>query len=250
MNLLTKLTSLLWCTLSPVVAAEVRTDAGTLLPRIITPLRFEDFSVVGSVTAKGAERLRHEKLHAGGQEAYEFLMDTAKGSYVRTDTIGEYEKAIKSGANPQTTYDDAMRSWFQEASAALSFLKRARPARFNPFENYDLRRLPVGWLHWNGSEERTRLEYDQTVGRTLNDYAHRGRIRNLKKSESSVSFIYGKKRYEVQVIATGDHDHDDRLDLLLSVASYYLEGSGRSYGMYLVQAAVDGRVTAAVFGGN
>lgn len=218
-----------------------------LLPRLLIPLRFKDFSVVGPVTAVGAERLRHEKLHAGGQNGFEFLRHPKTGEYVRTQTVDEYEQAQLIGARTYTTYDDSMQSWFQEASAALRFLKRARPANVNPFEVFDYRRLPVGWLTWYGSEEKSRLEADEIAGLTLADYVRSGLIQNLQKSESVVSFTYGPKRYRVQAIATGDHDHDRETDLLISIACHHLEGAGRSYNLYLVRMREGGLLKADLF---
>lgn len=59
-----------------------------LEPRVLAPLPFTDFSVIGQITPpSGVDRWRREKLQSGQPDAYEFLAHRVSGQYIRTETV-------------------------------------------------------------------------------------------------------------------------------------------------------------------
>jgi hypothetical protein len=205
-----------------------------LEPRLLEPLHFAEFSVVGTITPKGLEQLSREKLRSSQPDAYEFLAHPETGRYIRTETVEQYLKALSAGYRTRTTSDITTESFFKQAANVLQFMKKAQTARHNDMAGVSLKNLSVGFLGWSGSEEQEALERDVTRGTRLADYAISGRIKHLQIKNGGLKFDYKNRHYIVDKVALGDITGDGHMELLVSIAWYYHEGSGRSYDLNVV----------------
>lgn len=200
-----------------------------LKPQLLAPIVFKDLSVTGYISPEGVQRLAFEKLQSSQEDAYEFLAHPDSEVYVRTETVDQYRKALAQGCRARTTFDITTESWFIDASQVLKFMEKARPAKTNCLAGFSLKNLPVGFLNWSGSGERETLQKAVRSGARLSDYAAAGKIGNLKAQGERIEFDFKGIHYIVSKKACGDVDEDGFADLLISIAWYYREGSGRGY---------------------
>jgi hypothetical protein len=208
-----------------------------LEPRLLEPLHFAEFSVVGTITPKGLEQLSREKLRSSQPDAYEFLAHPKTGRYIRTETVEQYLNALSAGYRTRTNFDLTTESFFKQAADVLQFMKKAQIARYNDMAGVSLKNLSVGFLGWSGSEEKEALERDATQGLRLADYATSGRIQHLHIKNGRLKFDYKNRHYIVDKVALGDINEDDHMELLVSIVWYYHESSGRSNDVKVVSSS-------------
>ncbi len=215
----------------------VTLHAEELRPRLLHPLRFRDFTVTGEVTPAGVARLLREPIRIGTDDpaGYEFLSRDGGTTHVRVETGTESLAAWQSGARPVTTFDLAMDSWFQTTAGTLVFLQRCQPATNSFLPGHLLANLPVTILDWHGDEERLRLERDGARGRRLADYWRMGRLRRWRSTPEGLRFRFRAQDYQLTELARGDWDGDGQEDVLVAMATHYLHGTGRSYGISVAQ---------------
>jgi hypothetical protein len=203
-------------------------------PALLAPIAFTGFSVVGPVTPAGARQLMQAtcKLGSDDPDAYQFLSLTAGTNQIRlrTRSIAEYLAARRKGAIPETTFDMAMDSFFDRASAALLFLRQAVPAKKDLLNNSPLANLPVSFLDWTGDNERIALQHDTALGMTLADYRHLKRIFSWRQPGALwAAFSQSGLDYSIETVAGGDFNHDGFQDRLLFEFVHYHDGSGFHY---------------------
>lgn len=185
-------------------------------PRLFSEIEFDGFAVK-SLKGVDFKALCNERIGMGGQDGYEFLR--LGKDYIRVETANEYWKASFAGAEPLTTYDLAMNSFFVKSLGAVKFLLHVKPSTKSHLRS-DLAYLPVGFLTWVGSEQRKALEEDNAAGKTLLDYAKQGKVRLLKRKFHKLQFEYEATYYYVDELARGDYDGDGYEDALLNVTYY------------------------------
>lgn len=205
-----------------------------LSPALLAPIEFENFSVMGPVTARGVDQLFTERVKLGSAEAdaYEFLGHDAGARRVRTETVAAYLKARNAGAYPYTTFDLSMDSFFVRTAAALVFLQQAQPAQTNLLARRSLLDLPAAVVHLSGQSGSERAV---KRGFRIRDGERAGAIRGIRRSgPNELTLTAGDRDYVLELVALGDFDRDGFQDGLLLVAAYHREGSSRSFEVYLV----------------
>ena len=210
-----------------------------IAPGVITPIAFVRFKAVGDVSRKRAGQLMNQKLKIGSDEkgAYEFLAvqdgDHYK-PYGRTETVSQYMKAIRNGAEPIGCFGNSMDSFFTHATATLMYLKQAKPSKKNLMDHSSLLDLSVSFLNWRGSDEKQLLAKQAKAGFTLRKFKRSGKIVNVKIGRNWLDFDYGGCYYSIRWMAHGDINGDGVEDRLIGVGVAYIGGTGRYYSSYLV----------------
>ena len=199
-----------------------------IAPRVIEPLEFVDLTVSSLGDVRDVNNLFHEKLSMGGQDGHVFLRldHDDDESYVPTETVNQYLDATHGGAAASSRIDMGNQSVFVKTAETLLFLKEAKSSNLSLI-TADLLDLPVSFLPYTGSEERTRHETDGDKGIVLRDYYKQGRITKLKKEPYGIKFEI-PDRYEIFYtrLARGDFDHDGYEDLLIFKWLGYIHGNG------------------------
>ena len=204
-----------------------------LKPRLITPIKFAEFTVNSLDDVQDVSTLLDAKISVGNGEgqSYEFmrLKENDPDSYLSTQTANEYFDAIKRDAFPMTTYDITMDSWFVQVVPVLEFIKQARPSKQSLMVD-ELIDLSVQVIPYIGIDEKKRIEEDSAASLTLSDYVERGVI-SLNKGDSDNEISFNTKSLKIFITehARGDYNHDGYEDSLISIAMHYLQGSGRNY---------------------
>lgn len=212
-----------------------------LQPRLLEPLRFADFSVSGIITPQGVERLRREKVRSSGPDTYEFLAHPTTEQYIRTETVDQYLAARAAGYRDRTTVDLTYESWFIEVTKVLQFMAQAKPAQTNTMTTLGFEQLPMRLLNWWGPENTDVRPDGHPPGETIGDYEKAGRLKRMRIGANRLTVDYHHRRYVVSKSACGDFDGDGYMDLLISVAYYYIEGSGRGYYQLVVRGSAGHR---------
>ena len=216
----------------------LKSDTETFEPKLVSPIRFSNFVLSELGPERDLDSLFDVPISIGegrGQ-SYEFmrLRSDDPDSYIRTETAREYLDARARGAMPMTTYDISMNSWFTESVPVLVFLRDSIASEESLMFD-GLMDLSVDVIPWTGSEERIQIEGDTASGLTLRDYAEKNLIKIIpRESPHEIGFQKGSQEVVVKELARGDHDHDGYEDCLISTATYYIGGSGRSYSNHLV----------------
>ena len=103
------------------------------VPRLLAPIDFADFNVIGPVSKPGIDHLLNERVKIGSSDtdAYDFLVkdEGQVQKRIHAETVTEYLAARMNGAYPYTTFDLAMDSFFERTASALVFLKQSIPAK-------------------------------------------------------------------------------------------------------------------------
>ena len=214
-------------------------DPQLAVPRLLAPIEFDDFNVVGPVTAKGVGHLMTERVKIGSADAdaYDFLVrgEGQEQKRVHVETVAEYLQARKAGAYPYNTFDLSMDSFFERTASALVFLQQAQPAKTNYPNGTSLLNLSVSFVYFPEQDGIDRIANDVKSGLLLKDYARNHTIWNVKKiSLNEISFTTGLMDYDVELVACGDYDHDGFEAGLLYVIYHYHEGSGLGCCTYLM----------------
>ena len=213
-------------------------------PRIVSPLEFVGLTVSSLDEVGDINNLFKEKISTGGQDGHVFLrLDYDDDeSYIRTETADQYLDAINRGAVARTTYDITMDGFFEATLTTLLFLRESKPSKFSLISD-DLMNLPVSILPYTGSEERIRHQTDGEKGMTLGDYSKQGRITKVRKNPYGIDFeIPDRYRIFLNDQARGDYDGDGYEDCLIFKGVYYIGGSGRYYGSYIVRLDDSSRI--------
>lgn len=196
--------------------------------RFIQPFRLIDRDIVDSVAPDEILRLFRTPIRTGvnGPDGYRFLRDAHGGQYRTVKTVEQYRAALELGAEPMTTFDLAMNSWFAVANLSLEFMRDSGPSTFSHLPEPLLPNLPVGILLWVGDEERMHLERDDARGRRLYDYWRVGITTRWKLSASDLQFRHHDYEYTITEIARGDYDRDGGEESLIECYSHAALGTG------------------------
>ena len=209
------------------------------LPRLLAPIEFADFNVIGAVSKQGDDQLLSERVKIGSSDAdaYDFLVKDAgqEQKRIHVENVAEYLAARKNGAYPYNTFDLSMDSFFERTASALVFLKQAIPPQTNFVNNISLLNLSVSFIYFPEEAGSERTDHDVRKGLRLRDYARNHTIWNLgQTSPTELKFTTGDMDYDIELVASGDFDHDGFQDGLLMVYAGHNGGSGFSYDVYLM----------------
>jgi hypothetical protein len=197
-------------------------------PRVIEPLEFVDLTVSNLDEVEDIKSLFSKKVSVESQHDYVFLRQDFDDpeSYIRTETVNQYLDVIHDGGAGSSRIDMGNQFVFVKTAETLLFLKEAKPSKLSLITD-DLLDLPVSFLPYTGSEERTRHETDGDKGMVLRDYYKQGKITKLKKEPYGIRFEI-PDRYEIFYtrLARGDFDHDGYEDLLIFKWFGYIHGNG------------------------
>jgi hypothetical protein len=214
------------------------------------PLVFLNESFEGSISKDKIDRLLKLKVSMGNintSEQYYFLT-SKEGKRISASTSTEYLEAKRKGAYPKTTADISMDSWFRHVTGTLKFASECKPSIQRQWKNDILEILPVTLLNWVGSDEREKLEKDSANGINLKLYMSRGNINKWKPKPNELSFSHNGVAYNIEILATGDHDNDGNEDLLAMAGYHYEGGSGRGYQLYIISKIGSTPVNLIEFG--
>ena len=102
-------------------------ERSSIKPRIVQPFEFDELTVSSFDEVPDVDSLFDQKISMGGQDGYEFLrLDLEDNeSYVRVENAAQYLEMRRKGAEPFSTYDITMDSWFENIVPALVFSKHS-----------------------------------------------------------------------------------------------------------------------------
>ena len=221
--------------------------------RILTPLAFDRLTKTGSITRSEAMSLLHEKVAVGSKDpdAYNFLVLPAPpqaisnpaappalpvvGQRVRVETVAEYLAALKRGAGPFTTFDQAVDGIFHTTASTVKFLSQAVESRRSTLPTKLLFKLPVSILGFNDSDQQRELATAAAKGIRLSDYSRSGKLQRFRSTATSLQFESSDRTYHLTELARGDFNGDGFEDSLVEVSWHYREGTGSGQSMFLVQ---------------
>ena len=233
--------------------------------RILTPLAFDRFTKTGPITRSVGMRLLHEKVAVGSKDpdAYNFLVLPAPpqaisnpaappalpvvGQRVRVETVAEYLAALKRGAGPFTTFDQAVDEVFQTTATTLKFLGQAVESRRSTLPTKLLFELPVSILGFNDSDQQRELATAAAKGLRLSDYSRSGKLQRFHPTATSLQFESLNKTYHLTELARGDFNGDGFEDSLVEVNWRYREGTGLGCSFLLVQRVQSKPLTVQPF---
>ena len=95
---------------------------------------------------------------------------------------------------------------------------------------------------------RDELEKHSANGINLKFYKSKGNINKWKSKPHELSFRHNGVAYNIEILATGDHDNDGNEDLLAMAGYHYEGGSGRGYQLYIISKIGSTPVTLTEFG--
>ena len=233
--------------------------------RLLTPLEFSSFTVCTNLTKAAVATLMREKVKVGSADAdaYLFLALPASpsansnpaqppglptiGQRIQVETVDQYVAALKRGANPFTTFDIAMDSWFRSPAATLLFLSQAHDSRRSLLPAKLLQQLPVSILGYHGSDQEAELRQAAMTGTTLRDYQLNGKLQSFQSAATTLKFESAVRRYHLIELARGDFNYDGHEDSLVQVNWHNLEGSGSGVELLLVEALANRPLKATYF---
>tara|TARA_Y100001934_G_C12135729_1_gene670081 strand:- start:9 stop:818 length:810 start_codon:yes stop_codon:yes gene_type:complete len=231
---------------SDIQKKQIFNSEGKIQPKLINPLIFSEFTINDLDEVEDISALFDARIDAGYDIDEPILFMRLKeddpDSYINTETANDYLAAIKIGAFPMTTADIAVSSFFVEVVPILVFLKQSKPSSKSLLYE-DLMDISISVFPWSGSDEKKQIENDSAAGLTVSDYLKKGLITEITRE--SINEIRFKTNYPQEVIkhrkeviitelARGDYDGDGFEDSMISISTYYLEGSGRNYHSHIV----------------
>ncbi len=232
--------------LNDIQLKQVYNAEGKIQPKLIEPLKFAKLTIKSLDEVEDISVLFDARIDAGYDKDEPILFMRLKEddpeSYINTETANDYLAAIKKGAFPMTTADIAVSSFFVEVVPVLVFLKKSKPSKQSLLYE-DLMDISISVFPWSGSDERKQIEDDSAAGLTVGDYLKKGLITEVsRESPNKIGFKthYAKDviKHGQEVIITelsrGDYDGDGFEDSMISISTYYLEGSGRDYYSHIV----------------
>ena len=233
--------------------------------RILTPLAFDRFTKTGPITRAEANSLFREKVKLDSKDAddYVFLVLPATppavrnptvppalpvvGQRVRVETVAEYLAALKRGAAPFTTFDQAVDEEFQTTATTLKFLSQSVESRHSLLPAKLLAELPVTVLGYNDSDQKRELLNAAAKGTTLRDYSQSGKLQRFVSTATTSKFESPNRTYLLIELARGDFDADGFEDSLVEVNWRYGDGTGLGCSIFLVQRVEGKPLTVQLF---
>ena len=232
---------------------EARNNATTQPVRLLSPLAFDHFTKTGPITRSQAMGLFNEKVKLDSKDAddYAFLVLPAPpqaisnpaappalpvvGQRVRVETVAEYLAALKSGAAPFTTFDQAVDEVFHSTAATVKFLNQSVDSRRSLLPVKLLEELPVSILGWNDSDQERDLINAAAKGIRLSDYRRSGKLQKFRSTATTLKFESPNRTHHLTELARGDFNGDGFENALVAVHWHYREGTGSGQSMFLVQ---------------
>ncbi|NBU11827.1 MAG: hypothetical protein EBS84_22985, partial [Proteobacteria bacterium] len=163
------------------------------------------FTKTGPITRSQAMGLFNEKVKLDSKDAddYAFLVLPAPpqaisnpaappalpvvGQRVRVETVAEYLAALKRGAAPFTTFDQAVDEVFRSTASTLKFLAEAVESRRSSLPAKLLEDLPVSVLGYHDSDQERELATAAAKGATLRDYSRSGKLQKFRSTATTCS---------------------------------------------------------------
>ena len=203
-----------------------------VLPRkIIGTLRFTNGTLSGPVTEAEIRSMGERKLRvAEGDDT--FL--TLDGELVPTPSLDAYGKAMKDGGSIQSWFGNARARPFVRGFGILEFLRNSIDSRVSYFSEHWMGALSVELIGWDEPEEKGQIDADVQAGKTLLDYAAAGTIKKLHRKGDTLTYSSSYQDHEIELLASGDLDHDGAEDRLILIKSWSREGTGSSTTTHVV----------------
>ena len=190
--------------------------------KIIGTLRFTNGTLSGPVTEAEIRSMGERKLRvAEGDDT--FL--TLDGELVPTPSLDAYGKAMKDGGSIQSWFGNARARPFVRGFGILEFLRNSIDSRVSYFSEHWMGALSVELIGWDEPEEKVQIDADVQAGKTLLDYAAGGLD---PQNWTPIN------DHEIELLASGDLDHDGAEDRLILIKSWSREGTGSSTTTHVV----------------
>ena len=233
--------------------------------RLLSPLAFDRFTKTGPITRSQATSLLNEKVKLDSKDPddYAFLVLPAPaqtnrnpaappalpvvGQRVRVETVAEYLAALKRGAGPFTTFDQAVDGVFQTTATTLKFLAEAVESHRSSFPVRLLEELPVSILGFNDSDQQRELATAAAKGTRLSDFSRSGKLQRFVSTATTLKFESSDRTYLLTELARGDFNGDGFEDSLVGVNWHYREGTGTGCSIILVQRFQNKSLTVQPF---
>ncbi|NBQ69170.1 MAG: hypothetical protein EBU46_10170 [Nitrosomonadaceae bacterium] len=233
--------------------------------RLLAPLALDHFTKIGPITRSQAMGLFNEKVKLDSKNAddYAFLVLPAPpqaisnpaappalpivGQRVRVETVAEYLAALKRGAAPFTTFDQAVDEVFHSTAATVKFLNQSVESQRSLLPVKLLVELPVSVLGFNDTDQERELATATAKGLRLSDYSRSGKLQKFVSTATTLMFESPNRTYHLTELARGDFNGDGLEDSLVAVHWHYREGTGSGQSMFLVQRVEGKPLTVQAF---